>query len=88
MPGDLVHIRVGDIVPADLAVSDGSVSVDQSVLTDESANVEVTTGGTCYSGSIVHCGEATGEVTATGTNPIAGRIRPRSFLPCGFVQFR
>ena len=34
------------------------MSVDQSVLTDESADVEVTTGGTCYSGSIVHRGEA------------------------------
>jgi H+-transporting ATPase len=72
VPGDLVHIRVGDIVPADLAVSDGSVSVDQSVLTGESADVEVTTGGTCYSGSIVHRGEATGEVTATGSSTYFG----------------
>ncbi len=72
VPGDLVHIRVGDIVPADLAVTDGSVSVDQSVLTGESADVEVTTGGTCYSGSIVHRGEATGQVTATGSHTYFG----------------
>ena len=72
VPGDLVHIRVGDIVPADLDVSDGSVSVDQSVLTGESADFEVTTGGTCYSGSIVHRGEATGEVTATGSSTYFG----------------
>ena len=72
VPGDLVHIRVGDIVPADLAVSDGSVSVDQSVLTGESSDVEVTQGGTCYSGSIVHRGEATGEVTATGSSTYFG----------------
>ncbi len=72
VPGDLVHIRVGDIVPADLAVTDGSVSVDQSVLTGESADVEVTTGGTCYSGSVVHRGEATGQVTATGSHTYFG----------------
>ncbi|MHB1593625.1 MAG: plasma-membrane proton-efflux P-type ATPase [Streptosporangiaceae bacterium] len=72
VPGDVVHIRVGDIVPADLAVSEGTVSVDQSVLTGESADVEVASGGTCYSGSIVHRGEATGEVTATGPRTYFG----------------
>ncbi len=72
VPGDVVHVRVGDIVPADLAVRDGSVSVDQSVLTGESTDVEVAPGGTCYSGSIVHRGEATGEVTATGSRTYFG----------------
>jgi H+-transporting ATPase len=72
VPGDLVHVRVGDIVPADLSVSEGKVSVDQSVLTGESADVEVAPGGTCYSGSIVHRGEATGEVTATGPRTYFG----------------
>lgn len=72
VPGDLVHIRVGDIVPADLEVGDGSVSVDQSVLTGESADVEVAGGGACYSGSIVHRGEATGEVRATGSRTYFG----------------
>lgn len=72
VPGDLVHVRVGDIVPADIAVLDGTVSVDQSVLTGESADVEVTSGGACYSGSIVHRGEATGEVTATGSHTYFG----------------
>ncbi len=72
VPGDVVHIRVGDIVPADLVVSDGTVSVDQSVLTGESADVEVLPGGTCYSGSIVRRGEATGEVRATGARTYFG----------------
>ena len=66
MPGDVVHVRVGDIVPADLAVTDGTASVDQSVLTGESADVEAAAGGACYAGSVVRRGEATGEVTATG----------------------
>ncbi len=73
VPGDVVHVRVGDIVPADLTVHGaGSVSVDQSVLTGESADVEVADGGTCYSGSIVRRGEATGEVTATGPHTYFG----------------
>ena len=66
VPGDVVHVRVGDIVPADLTITEGSVAVDQSILTGESADVEVTAGGACYSGSTVHRAEATGEVTATG----------------------
>ena len=72
VPGDVVHVRVGDIVPADLTVDTGTVSVDQSVLTGESADVAVTPGGTCYSGSVVHRGEATGEVTATGSRTYFG----------------
>ena len=72
VPGDIVHVRVGDIVPADMAVTNGTVSVDQSVLTGESADVEVAPGATCYSGSIVHRGEATGEVTATGSRTYFG----------------
>lgn len=72
VPGDLVHIRVGDVVPADLSVISGTVSVDQSVLTGESADVEVKSRGTCYSGSLVDRGEATGEVTATGSRTFFG----------------
>ena len=72
VPGDVVHVRVGDIVPADLTVTGGAVSVDQSVLTGESAEVEVAAGGVCYSGSIVRRGEATGEVTATGARTYFG----------------
>ena len=73
VPGDVVHVRVGDIVPADLAALDGHASVDQSVLTGESAEVEVGRGGTFYAGSIVRKGEATGEVTATGAHTYFGR---------------
>ncbi len=73
VPGDLVHVRVGDIVPADVVVSDGVASVDQSVLTGESGEVEVPSGGTLYAGSVVRRGEATGEVTATGAHTYFGR---------------
>lgn len=45
VPGDAVHVRLGDIVPADLAVFTGEVSVDQPALTGESADVDVHPGG-------------------------------------------
>ncbi len=73
VPGDLVHVRVGDMVPADLHLSDGSILVDQSALTGESMPVECTTGDTLYSASIVRRGEASGEVTATGARSYFGK---------------
>ncbi len=73
VPGDVVHVRIGDLVPADLGVSDGAVLVDQSTLTGESAPVERGAGDPLYSGSTVARGEATGQVTATGTRTYFGR---------------
>ncbi|MFA7495783.1 MAG: plasma-membrane proton-efflux P-type ATPase [Acidithiobacillus sp.] len=73
VPGDLVHVRVGDMVPADLHLSDGGILVDQSALTGEAMPVECTTGDTLYSASIVRRGEASGEVTATGARSYFGK---------------
>jgi H+-transporting ATPase len=73
VPGDLVHVRLGDIVPADVTASDGTAAVDQSVLTGESAEVEVGRGSTLYAGAIVRRGEATGVVAATGAHTYFGR---------------
>ncbi len=71
--GDLVHVRQGDLVPADLLVSTGEVALDQSALTGESNAVAVEPGGHAYSGAIVVRGEATGRVEATGTSTFFGR---------------
>ena len=71
--GDLVHIRQGDLVPADLEVRSGEVAVDQSALTGESLAVTARPGTPAYSGSLVVRGEATGEVTGTGTGTYFGR---------------
>ena len=71
--GDLVHVRAGDVVPADLTVRDGSTTVDQSVLTGESAEVDVAVDAPLYSGAVVRRGEATGVVTATGARTFFGR---------------
>lgn len=71
--GDLVHIRQGDFVPADLNVTSGEVEVDQSALTGESLSVKVGVGAVVYSGSIAVRGEASGVVQATGTATYFGR---------------
>jgi H+-transporting ATPase len=71
--GDQVHVKVGDIVPADCTIVDGTVEVDQSVLTGESAVVPRSNNETIYSGSTVRHGEAIGTVTATGSHSYYGR---------------
>jgi H+-transporting ATPase len=73
VPGDVIHLRQGTIVPADVKIEDGSLLVDQSALTGESAAVTVNPGKTAYAGAMVRGGEATGEVTATGTHTFFGK---------------
>ena len=73
VPGDVVHVRVGDIVPADLRLLEGDVQLDQSTLTGESVPREASAPETIYSGSVVQRGEATGEVAATGAKTYFGR---------------
>ena len=73
VPGDIIRVRIGDFVPADFAITDGALSVDQSALTGESGEVDMPTGKTVYSGSIVTRGEATGMVTLTGLNTYFGK---------------
>jgi len=71
--GDCVHLRQGTIVPADIQLEEGSLLVDQSALTGESAAVTVEPGRTTYAGGMVRGGEATGEVTATGSRSFFGK---------------
>ncbi|TAK84611.1 MAG: plasma-membrane proton-efflux P-type ATPase [Betaproteobacteria bacterium] len=73
VPGDLVRVRAGDVVPADIHLSDGRVLLDQSVLTGESMPLEQGPGKTAYSGTTVSRGEATGVVTATGARTYFGK---------------
>ncbi|MFX1677274.1 plasma-membrane proton-efflux P-type ATPase [Paraburkholderia sp. A2WS-5] len=73
VPGDVVRVRAGDIIPADLALFDGAVTLDQSALTGESLAVDAGPGQPAYTGSIVHQGEASGEVIATGSRTCFGR---------------
>jgi magnesium-transporting ATPase (P-type) len=73
VPGDVVRLRTGDFVPADVQVVEGELRVDQSALTGESQELSKTTDGVLYSGSVVRLGEATGVVFATGVKTYFGR---------------
>ncbi|WP_206339005.1 plasma-membrane proton-efflux P-type ATPase [Sulfuracidifex metallicus] len=73
VPGDIIHVRLGDIVPADVKVIDGEVEVDQSALTGESISVERKVGSLLYSGSVIKRGEAYGVVVNTGVNTYFGK---------------
>ncbi len=73
VPGDIVHVRMGDIVPADIKIISGEVLSDQSALTGESKEVRRGPGESIYSGSIMKRGEATGLVYATGGSTLYGK---------------
>lgn len=73
VPGDIIHLRQGSIVPADVKIEEGSLLVDQSALTGESTSVSVEPGMAAYAGSMVRGSEGTGEVTATGARTFFGK---------------
>ncbi|MDE2481372.1 MAG: plasma-membrane proton-efflux P-type ATPase [bacterium] len=74
VPDDLIHVRLGDIVPADARLCDGDpIEVDQSTLTGESLPVARKPGDIVYSGSIVRQGEIDAIVTATGAHTYFGK---------------
>ena len=74
VPGDIVRIRLGDVVPADLKLLEGEyIDADQSALTGESLPVSKKVEDEVYSGSIVKKGEMTAVVIGTGSNTFFGR---------------
>ena len=74
VPGDVIRMRLGDIVPADARLLDGdSVEVDQSALTGESLPAERKPGEAVFSGSIIRQGEIGAIVYATGANTYFGK---------------
>jgi H+-transporting ATPase len=73
VPGDIIRLRAGDFIPADVKVADGNVEVDQSSLTGESQMIEKKANEVLYGGSIVRRGEVTAIVTSTGTKTYFGR---------------
>ncbi|MBK9089955.1 MAG: plasma-membrane proton-efflux P-type ATPase [Holophagales bacterium] len=73
VPGDIVRVRSGDIIPADVKLLTGTLTVDQSALTGESKDVEKSTGGVLSSGSVVRRGEGNGVVMLTGAKTFFGR---------------
>jgi H+-transporting ATPase len=74
VPGDIIRLRMGDIIPADIKLSEGDyLSVDQSALTGESLPVDKAIGDVGYSGSVVKQGEMVALVVATGANTFFGK---------------
>jgi H+-transporting ATPase len=74
VPGDIVRLRLGDIIPADVKLTEGDyLSVDQSALTGESLPVDKKVGDVAYSGSIAKQGEMVALVTTTGADTYFGK---------------
>jgi H+-transporting ATPase len=73
VPGDIIRVRVGDLVPADLKVIDAEITVDQSAITGESMPLDKKKSDLVYSGSVIRKGEATGIVTSTGVHTYFGK---------------
>ena len=74
VPGDIIRLRLGDIIPADVKLAEGDyLSVDQSALTGESLPVNKKPGDIAYSGSVAKQGEMEAVVTATGGETYFGK---------------
>jgi H+-transporting ATPase len=74
VPGDIIRLRAGDIIPADAKLIDGEyLSVDQSALTGESLPAGKEKDDVVYSGSIAKQGEMIALVTTTGAQTYFGR---------------
>jgi H+-transporting ATPase len=73
VPGDIVQLSLGSVVPADVRIIAGTLLLDQSMLTGESIPAEAERGKIAYAGGLVRRGEATAEVIATGTRTYFGR---------------
>jgi magnesium-transporting ATPase (P-type) len=74
VPGDIVAVKLGDIVPADVKVLQcENVKVDQAAMTGESLPVGKEVGGLLFSGSTIKVGEAEGVVVSTGANTFFGK---------------
>lgn len=73
VPRDIVKLSLGTVVPADVRLRQGSIQLDQSMLTGESLPVEAGADTETYAGALVRRGEAVAEVIATGERTKFGR---------------
>jgi H+-transporting ATPase len=74
VPGDVMRLKIGDVLPADGRLLEGDpVKIDQAALTGESLPVERKTGEQVYSGSVVKKGQAEAVINGTGVNTFFGK---------------
>ncbi|POS86140.1 plasma membrane ATPase, partial [Erysiphe pulchra] len=74
VPGDILHVEEGTIIPADgRIVNDAFLQVDQSALTGESLTIDKYKGDTCFASSCVKRGEALIIIFSTGDHTFVGR---------------
>ncbi len=73
VPGDIIRVRPGDIIPADVKLLSGTLSIDQSALTGESKDADKAPAAVLSSGSVVRRGEGNGVVILTGAQTYFGR---------------
>ncbi|CAN8314965.1 unnamed protein product [Cochlearia groenlandica] len=74
VPGDIITVKLGDIIPADSRLLDGDpLKIDQSSLTGESISVTKHPGDEIFSGSICESGEIEAIVIATGVHTFFGK---------------
>ncbi len=73
VPGDIIRVRPGDIIPADVKLLTGALSIDQSALTGESKDADKAPGEVLPSGSVVRQGEGNAAVMLTGAKTLFGR---------------
>lgn len=74
VPGDIISIKLGDIIPADARLLEGDpLKVDQAALTGESLPVTKNAGNEVYSGSTCKQGEIEAIVIATGVHTFFGK---------------
>lgn len=88
VPGDIVHVKVGDVVPADVEIINGNASVNESALTGESIDVTKEAGETIFSASTISHGEVISSVTAIGVKSSFGKTAElvRTAEPPGRLQ--
>jgi H+-transporting ATPase len=94
VPGDIVRVRLGDVIPADVKLLDGDyLEADESALTGESLPVEKHVGDVGYSGAVVRKGEMDCLVVSTGlatffgkTTQLAGKAKHRSHFQRAVVR--
>ena len=72
--GEYLHLNLGDQVPVDAEILEGSIEVDESLLTGESDNIYKTTGNELMSGSNVVSGSCLVKVTAVGGDSYINKL--------------